>query len=397
MIRKSALGILLAVLMLLALPALAQEAQDVTKDCTILAGGKTVKARKMLDRDYDTYLAVKKGGVLEITNGKEDLTGVMLQFYDRACEVEIHAEQDGAWQVAGVGEGKYLTEWFPLPEGCRKVRVVNTGKSRMFLAELTIHGEGERPARSPRWKELDKADMMLLVAHPDDELLWFGGLLPTYAGERRLRVQVVYLVPATPNRRLELLDGLWHCGVEAYPFFADQRDVKANTLQGQYKLWPRGRLLEKIVEMVRRVQPEVLVTQDENGEYGHGAHRVCADICKLTVKSAANEAKYKKSARAYGAWQVKKLYIHLYDENTVHMDWRKPLEHFGGKDGLTVAAEAMAWHASQVKHGWMVEEGGKFDNAAFGLYFSTVGEDVNGDDFMENIPADDLVSAADGL
>ena len=85
-------------------------------------------------------------------------------------------------------------------------------------------------------------DLLLLVAHPDDELLWFGGLLPTYAGERGVRVQVAYLVPATPLRRLEMLDALWQCGVKRYPLFAGMRDVRANTLEGQYKKWNRARL-----------------------------------------------------------------------------------------------------------------------------------------------------------
>ena len=39
----------------------------------------------------------------------------------------------------------------------------------------------------------EKADLLLIVAHPDDELLWFGGALPTYAGERGMAVQVMYM------------------------------------------------------------------------------------------------------------------------------------------------------------------------------------------------------------
>ncbi|MBQ8080714.1 MAG: PIG-L family deacetylase [Clostridia bacterium] len=59
--------------------------------------------------------------------------------------------------------------------------------------------------------------MLLLSAHPDDELLWFGGTLPTYAGERGKQVQLVYLAHGDARRKNELLDGLWTCGVHAYP------------------------------------------------------------------------------------------------------------------------------------------------------------------------------------
>ena len=126
---------------------------------------------------------------------------------------------------------------------------------------------------------------MTLVAHPDDELLWFGGLLPTYAGERKLAVQVVYVVPTTPNRRLELLDGLQHCGVTAYPAFVGMRDTRSNTLAGQYKRWNKNRLFETMTGFVRRYKPDVLVTQDFNGEYGHGAHRATADAAVKAVET----------------------------------------------------------------------------------------------------------------
>lgn len=386
MMNKRAAALLALLLLCLALPAMAQEAQPVTEQCRITANGKTAKARAMLDQDYTTYYTLKKGGWLDV-ECDAPLSGVFLQFYDRATSCDIQVEQNGQWVTVDQG-GEHLSDWFPLPEDTRRFRIVNTAKARMFLAEITLYGEGEKPPSAPRWIDLDKADLMLVAAHPDDELLWFGGLLPTYAGERGLRVQVVYLVPSTPQRRLELLDGLAHCGVTAYPAFAGMRDARANTLKGQYKHWNKNSLLGKMVGFLRQYRPEVLVTQDFNGEYGHGAHRVAADICSLAVKAAAKEAKYPKSVKEYGIWQVKKLYVHLYKNNQIALDWHQPLEAFGGKTGMTVAAEALQCHASQVKHGWAMEEGGPNDNSLFGLYFTCVGEDIGGGDLMENIHLD---------
>ena len=34
--------------------------------------------------------------------------------------------------------------------------------------------------------------MLQIVTHPDDDLIWFGGLLPLYAGERGMNVLVAY-------------------------------------------------------------------------------------------------------------------------------------------------------------------------------------------------------------
>lgn len=361
-----------------------EEARDITLGCTLELGGKISKKKEMRDRDYRTHNDIKKGGVILAESQLEDVTGVFLQFYDHAGVMRVEAEQNGAWVVAGETCGKYLTEYFPLLEGTRRVRITNRGKSRAMVAELTLYGEGVRPARSPQWHTLEKAELMLIVAHPDDELLWFGGLLPEYAGQRDLAVQVMYLVPATPYRRLELLDGLWHCGVEAYPMFGGLKDAKAYDLEGQYKYWNRAQLLQKMIRTLRQMQPEVVVTHDINGEYGHGAHKACSDILMQAVPMAADSTKYPKIAQELGAWQVKKLYVHLWEENQARYDWLKPLPFFGGKDGLTVATEALAFHVSQTKKGWQMEDGGPYDNALFGLQYTVVGQDT-GLDMMENV------------
>lgn len=235
--------------------------------------------------------------------------------------------------------------------------------------------------------------MMMLVAHPDDELLWFGGLLPLYAGERNLAVQLIYAVPATPVRRLELLDGLWTCGVKAYPVFLNMPDKRSDTLEGQYKRWNRNTFYDRLTGMIRRYRPEVLVTQDYNGEYGHGAHRAVADGATRCVGHAADSSSYPASVKSFGTWQVKKLYVHLSRENMITMNWHEPLSVFGGLDGLQVCRKAMACHASQVNHGWKIEDGGECDNSLFGLVMTKVGPDLAGNDLMENIPLEE--SAAD--
>ena len=363
------------------------EPQDITKrvDVHLLTSKK--KLTELRDRKYKTYLTLRAGGVIEIDGKGQAMGGVFLQYYDRTAPCSVEVWQGDAWQkIADCGA--YLTEWVAFPEGTGKARIQNGDGARLMLAELTVYEPGGRPARAAEWTETDKADIMLLVCHPDDELLWFGGLLPTYAGERGLRVQVVYAVPSTPNRRLELLDGLWHCGVHIYPQFLGMRDAHSYALTKQYKLWRKSTLQSRITEMIRRFKPEVLVTHDMKGEYGHGGHKAIADCATQCVGIAANPEKYAESAQAWGAWQVKKCYVHLWDQGKLQFDWHQPLTAFGGKDGMTVAKEAFAFHRSQTGHGWEMEEGGPCDNSLFGLYSTTVGADEARDDLMEHISAE---------
>lgn len=57
-----------------------------------------------------------------------------------------------------------------------------------------------------------------------------------------------------------------------------------------------------------------------------------------------------------------------------------------GATGIELAEEAYTLHKTQASSGMSVTETGtKYDNRVFGLAFTTVGEDVRKDDFLENI------------
>ena len=141
-----------------------------------------------------------------------------------------------------------------------------------------------------------------------------------------------------------------------------------------------GRIL-----MIRQYRPEVIVVQDFRGEYGNGLHKLTAALTAEAVEKAADSSVAPESAAEYGPWQVKKLYVHLYEENQIRMDWDKPL----GEDGIItpmfLAREAYDRNRSQTALYTMDSDGKRFDNTLFGLYYTAVGPDVQKDDFLENI------------
>jgi len=123
-----------------------------------------------------------------------------------------------------------------------------------------------------------------------------------------------------------------------------------------------------------------------------------ADSAIACVDAAADSAQDPDSAKEWGTWQVKKLYVHLWgdESNQTRFDWEVPLAALGGKTGTEVAEEAYALHVSQQGmgkkyHGKFIpfsvrKYGGElYPNTVFGLYFSTVGPDAAHDDFLENI------------
>ena len=369
----------------------AAEAQEITRQTVLTRNGKrSSKLKEMKDGRYSTFTTVNRGASIEMTGKNRQLGGFVLRFFDRATAGTVEAYVDGGWQQVAELQ-PYLSYWYELPEGAEKARITNHDKARMYVAEINVYGTGEKPREAPVWHKLDKADLMLLTAHPDDELLWFGGMIPTYAAERGYAMQLAVLVPTTPLRRLELLDAIWHSGMTAYPAFLGLKDARGKTLEAQYKLWHKNVVWKKTTAVIRKYRPEVLLLHDFGGEYGHGAHRVAADAGAHCAALAADADKYPESAKEYGTWQVKKVYVHLYPENPIKMDWHQPLSAFDGKDGLTVATEGLAFHRSQIGNGWgMEKEGGPNDNSRFGLYATTVGQDSGIGDVMEHIPEADL-------
>ncbi len=372
--------------------ALADPAKELTSSCRFKSNGPMKDYSILMDGDLRTYFPLKKNtgkkqGEL-IISSETPMSGVEIKVFDmfgRAFAYDLQVRDGDTWRTVDQG-GKYLTHWHVLPEPVQELRILVTGKEHLRLAGLRVFASGDPPPEIQRWDTLEKCDLMLLTAHPDDEILWFAGLMPTYAGERKLRLQLAVLVPTGGQRKQELLAAVWHCGVTHYPEFLGFVDKNSRTLEKQYRVWRgKSRVISRVVEAIRKHQPEVLITHGENGEYGHGAHKAAANAAKNAVKLAGRAKRYPASVKKYGVWEVKKLYLHEYKKNPIVCDWNQSLSAFGGKTGYEVAQEAFLFHGSQVRRNWSFKVHGAHDNAHFGLYYSSVGMDSGIGDLMEHI------------
>ena len=93
----------------------------------------------------------------------------------------------------------------------------------------------------------------------------------------------------------------------------------------------------------------------------------------------------------YGAWQVKKLYLHEGD-SPIRISWSTPLESLVGKTAYQVAWEAYQKYETTTA-GAMVGESAKHSPCLYTLAYTAVGEDKAGNDLFENIPESDLTTA----
>ena len=388
---------LIALLTLLALSlsvAFAAEANDITEDCKFKVCSSGRKYTLMTDKKYTSYWEsnkIKTPWIAITAPEGKPIAGLYVCFGNMPESWEIQTSDDGKdWFTAVPGDTRFLHAYVALPQPAQHVRLAVTSekKTALRINDLFVLSEGDLPDWVQVWQPTEeKADILFLSTHPDDELIFFGGAIPTYAVEQQRKVVVAYFTRSNTTRSSELLNGLWHMGVRTYPVIGTFKDSYAKNLKAAYKsAGGKGKVNEWIVGLYRQYKPEVVVTQDTNGEYGHKQHMMIADAAQNCIALAANEDEFTASTIAYGTWQVKKLYLHLYPEKQITFDWTVPLKSMNGATGIELAEEAYTLHKTQASSGMSVTETGtKYDNRVFGLAFTTVGEDVRKDDFLENI------------
>ncbi len=367
----------------------AEQSENNTIDFSVVGGFSNIT-----DGKISTYSKVSSITLQNTVGAKY----VYIIFFDGAAEVTV--------KTAGreiKNSDKFLHLNLELEE------VADTQTEIIFdkavkISEISLFGSGELPENVHRFTpSAQKADLMLFTTHADDEQLFFAGLLPLYAGEKALTVQVVYFADHNKNaiRRHELLDGLWTVGVTAYPVISSFPDEYSESYTealenlGKYGI-TEDDVLAYQTELIRRFKPLVIVGHDLSGEYGHGQHILNAKTLISAVEFAKDETKYTESANMYGTHDTPKLYLHLYNENKIELDIDVPLKSFGGKTAFQVTQQGFKCHKTQQQYwfsDWLYGKNGeitssteitKYSPREYGLYRTTVGIDT-GNDMFENI------------
>lgn len=140
--------------------------------------------------------------------------------------------------------------------------------------------------------------LMCVLAHPDDETLGAGGVLARYAAEG----VEIYLLTATGGGQG------WPGAPEAYPGQEELAQLRMGELQeaaevlgikevawggyadGELDKVPPAEVIALIVAYLREVRPQVVVTFDPYGIYGHPDHIAICQLATAAVLRAADPA-----------------------------------------------------------------------------------------------------------
>lgn len=371
---------------------------------------------RISDGNRTTYSRAEMTATVTVTSA-DGIEALYIEF-DRLPNVWTLQNADTGESVI-CGQNSFLHEYVSVTGlfGSPAEKLILEFQTDTVVADVYGFGEGVLPDWVQMWQPpLEEADLLLLSSHSDDEQLFFLGVLPYYAGEQGLKVQVAYVVQHFEANHVqnhvrphEQLDGLWTVGVRNYPvmsefpdLYAESKDRDTAFLQAVATYENAGYTYDDFVAYItkcfRRFKPLVVVSHDLNGEYGHGTHVVCAKAITQAIELAADESAFPDSAAEYGTWQPEKVYLHLYQENQIVMDYDIPLAYFEGKTAFQVSREGFACHKSQHWtwfYKWIygtsenpITKASQIKNYSpcrYGLYASNVGADVTGGDFFENV------------
>lgn len=249
----------------------------------------------------------------------------------------------------------------------------------------------------------EKAALMVVQAHPDDECYWLGAI-PYYAVGRELPVVMVCLTSGEEGikerdyrREEEMRNACWEYGLRNEPVLPRFPDCCCRgTLEENWQRWGgRGKVTAYLVEQMRRYRPDVVLTMAADGEYGHPNHMACHQATVAAFQSCANEKRFPESRAEFGTWQPKKLYVHNWCRNKVEHNWDVPLP--GTKTGTAfdLGERGIRCHITQGMH---KKDLAQFHTTTFGLYWSEVGKDSEGsEDLFENVDLTGIVRVSESV
>ncbi|HMR92332.1 MAG TPA: PIG-L family deacetylase [Chitinophagaceae bacterium] len=242
--------------------------------------------------------------------------------------------------------------------------------------------------------------VLYVAAHPDDENT---RLITYFSKEKLYRTGYLSLTRGDGGQNLigdeqgvelglirtqELLAARRIDGGEQ--FFTRAYDFGySKTPEETLQKWDREKILSDVVWIIRRFQPDVIITRfPVTGEGGHGHHTSSAILANEAFRAAADPSRFPEQLKYTTPWQAKRILFNSFvfgnnnttssDQFKVDMGGYSPLL---GKSYGEIAAESRSQHKSQ-GFGVAASRGESLE------YFLTTGGSAPVNDLMDGVQTD---------
>lgn len=255
---------------------------------------------------------------------------------------------------------------------------------------LSLLAAGQEAQNSPPDNRF-KADLLIVVAHPDDESE-IGGYLARAILDEHKRVAVVYGTRGSHGgnvvgqeqaaalgtiREIEARRAWQRWGVSNV-WFLNGIDTPGQNVLGSLEAWNHGDSLERLVRLVRLIRPAVIATWMPIYSAGenHGDHQAAGVLATEAFDMAGDPTSFPEQVtpprdrydignftEGLRPWQAQKLYYFSDATDTHFMDGKGPryaVADISPSQKLSyarIAAESCAEHLTQSDSGMMAKKG----------------------------------------
>ncbi|HEV2425772.1 MAG TPA: PIG-L family deacetylase [Terriglobia bacterium] len=287
---------------------------------------------------------------------------------------------------------------------------------------MQLRAQIPQASPSPKPDDRFKTDILVIVAHPDDETMVTGYLARAIYDEHK-RVAVIFGTRGNGGgnavgweqseslgeiRKIEARKALEYFGVMNV-WFLNGPDTPSQNVLWSLETWNHGQALDEAVRLVRLTRPEVILTwlPDYVAGENHGDHQAAGVIATEAFDMAGDPTKFPEQLAAprnrtgianltegLRPWQPKKLYYFSDASHTRFLENRGPSYATTGispsrhEPYYRLKAEEMKFHLTQDDTGMMASkalESGDMDYfkqpELLVLGKSLVGGSVTGDIF----------------
>ena len=257
----------------------------------------------------------------------------------------------------------------------------------LYCSLLAAGQETQNPPPDSRFK----VDLLVVVAHPDDESE-IGGYLARAIFDEHKRVAVVYGTKGSHGgnvvgqeqsaslgaiREIEAYRAWQRFGVSNI-WFLDGIDTPGQNVLGSLESWNHGDSLGKLVRLVRLTRPAVITTwlPEYSAGENHGDHQAAGVLATEAFDLAGDPTSFPEQVtpprdrydignftEGLRPWQAQKLYYFSDATDTHFMDGKGPrysVADISPSQHLSyarIAAESCAEHLTQGDSGMMAKKG----------------------------------------
>ncbi|MFT4199140.1 PIG-L family deacetylase [Gordonia sp. (in: high G+C Gram-positive bacteria)] len=173
--------------------------------------------------------------------------------------------------------------------------------------------------------------VLCVQAHPDDETIWTGGTMALLAATGAV-VDVVTTTwaPGKP-RHAELVDALRTLGLPRAPIMLGYADggVAESSTRPPLTAAPFDEQVTELTAHIRALRPDLVLTTDAFGIYGHPDHIHTHRLCLAAAEAAAEPHLYPEAGEP---WQVSSVYLVTVSSSRSGRAWEEVMAARGQAD-----------------------------------------------------------------